>query len=47
MTPVAPVSASVFSLVFTIIEASDMSWLATLKTGDMRLRFLLVFSLHD
>ena len=47
MTHVAPVSASVFSLVVTIIETSDMSWLATLKTGDMPLRFLLVFSLHD
>ena len=36
-----------FSLVFTITETSDMPWLATLKTGDMPLRFLFVFSLHD
>lgn len=47
MTCVEPISPSVLSLVFTIAETRDMPWLAALKTGDMRLSFLLVFSLHD
>ena len=47
MTRVTPVSLSVLSLVFTITETSDMPWLAALKIDDVRLGFLLVFSLHD
>ena len=35
MAHVAPVSPSVFSVVFTITETSDMPWLAKLKTGDV------------
>ena len=47
MTHVAPVSPFVPSLVFTIPETSNMPWFPALKTGDMRMGFLLVFSLHE
>ena len=47
MTRVAPVSPFVPFLVFTIPETSDMPWFPALKTCDMRMGFLLVFSLHD
>ena len=47
MTGVAQVFPSVLSLVYTIKETSDVPWLAALKTDNMRLGFMFVFSLHD